>query len=284
MADSEIETTGMSVASRIRLYQNNAGGGHPPRSDSPKNMAGGQDSPKEPASHSAAQKGSTKLSPASPKPSLAKQGKSLQSSTPSPRPTPRVQQMSKECPSSCGGTQVANDCTQMAEKKTNLVKPHLPTKPAILSKGSSPKDLNDNCNARPTIPKKISNPDFVKRPLVAKYSSDKSVEKKQPSSIEDRKWKRISGPPSRPLPPAPLEGSVARMDFQKPVIPSQRKLSKTVSEVSENVDLVRNDPDCSTQEVPEDDGDYEDPILPAASSGIFMLAFSFTFLQSKHKK
>ena len=266
MADSEIDTTGLSVASRIRMYQNNAGGGSPKNQVTPKNSDGRPSSPKEPTLRLAAvtPKNFKNSSPtSSPKLAPSQAFRPPKSPNPSPRPSPKMQQKTKETLSS-NKVHDVKDASNVAKDNINLPKPPLPSKPPTVLKDNPSKDVNDNCNAKPAISKNISDPGPDKRPLVAKFSSEKLAENRMPSAGEDNKWKRISGPPSRPLPPAPSALSNTNTELLdtgslQEASSLAKPRSKSRQDVYEVVDMIYEEPDGSEQEKNAVDGEYEDP-------------------------
>lgn len=243
MGDSERETNSMSVAARIRLYQNNANKGGLQEPVTQKSATGGLNSPKESISKFSTQKNFTRLSPSSsPNLALLREDQPPKSPTPLPRPKEKNRGLS---PHDDRINVVEKDGNKEHVEKPTLQKPLLPNKPAAVLRCYSPsKDLNDNCNG---ISSKIQSPGFVKRPLATKVSSEKLSENRRPSLDEDKKWKRISGPPSRPLPPAPSTQSKQLSVHQKGNLGSataaQELKARHMHGAYETVDLLHEEPE-----------------------------------------
>lgn len=273
MAESDINTSGLSVASRIRMYQNNAGIRSPQKPLMQNISAGRPGSPKEFASKStpAAQNNPKNQSPkSSPKSSRSygnKPEQSIPSPKPSPKPVSRMQHKTKETLSSNDMVQDGRDSSYVQKEKVSLPKPPLPNKPQFISRHSSPNNVNDNFNEMSEIPKRTSNSGCGERPLVDTISSEISAEKRRVSQGDDNAWKRISGPPSRPLPPAPNNQSdQEHIDTQcELMIPPPRPRGRSKQDVYEIVELEERDE--SQNETDKNDVEYEDPNLCAAPQG-----------------
>ena len=271
MAESDGDTSGLSIASRIRMYQNNAGIKSPQKPLVQNYSTGRPGSPSELASKStsAAQKNSKSESPkSSPKssPSYASRPEqSIPSPKASPKPVPRFQNKTKETLSSNDKIQDDRDSSFVHKERASLPKPPLPNKPQFISRHISPNDVNDNCSENPEVPKRTSNLECGERPLVNKISPEMSVENRR-TSQEDNAWKRISGPPSRPLPPAPNTQSDQEKDTQnKSINPSPRPRGRSKQDVYEIVEFEEQDE--LQNKTDNNDVEYEDPNSCSAPQG-----------------
>jgi len=263
MADSDVDTSGLSVASRIRMYQNNAEGRRSPQRFAVQSSQGRSSSPKKlsPQSSPDAQKKLPSRSPVFPSKVCQPQTNKPLQAAPLPRPSPRPKDVKNDV--------APNDMVHMNMKSSHVEndrvkpsKPPLPNKPQFMMKSNVTNDVSHNCREQPTISGMNSNSELVEEPAVAKLSSEKLMDCRRLSQEENNSWKRISGPPSRPLPPPPMSqqdgaSEIGDRDTQKELVPSKRQRARSKDAVYEVVEL--EEAVGFQNEADENDAEYEDP-------------------------
>ena len=272
MAESDIDTSGLSVASRIRMYQNNACDRSLQKPFVQKSSAGRSSSPVglgskfAPVDHNRSPNISPRTSPKSTSKVVHSPSHRLDQSGLVPKPVPRVQHKTTELSPSSGVVNVDKD----SKDRASSPKPPLPDKPHFMTRSNISSHVNGTCNEQPSDPKVTSTTQNGKEPLVNKFSSEKPVESRRPSNGSDSSWKRLSGPPSRPLPPAPRAQSdqdleKSNYDKQKELVPQPRPRCRSRQDVYEEVLLEENE--GLPNETDETNTDYEEPNSPAMPQG-----------------
>ena len=271
MADSDVDTSGLSVASRIRMYQNNAEGRRSPQAFALQNSPGRSSSPKKLTPHSSpdAQKKFPSRSTVFPSKVSEPQTNTPMEAAPLPKPSPRPKGVTNDTAPN-GMVHLNKNSSHVENERAKPSKPPLPSKPLFMMKNNATNDFNHNCREQPAISNMNSSSELAEKPMIAKLSSEKVRDCRKLSQEEDNSWKRISGPPSRPLPPPPLSQQdgvleIGDRDTQKELIPSQKQSARSKQAVYEVVEF--DEQDGSKNEVVQNDAEYEDPNLSFAPQG-----------------
>ena len=291
MTESDKEANSLSVAARIRMYQTNFNSSetkvcvkknsnesiHPPAK--PKRAIsedGKKDQPKLiklPDENERAQSvhpRETSLSGTS--------SNEISSYSPCPSPTAKAQLMKVGSPKvavkrhSLGEKAIEKDIPGIPADKLHekLIKPPLPSKPAASQLNAHlSKDLNDNCNVKP---EKVASQSNVKPKLKPKVSSERLCESSKQHVLGKVNLKRLSGPPSRPLPPGPKPHSTSLIATDIMSSASELKnISNQVESFCEDDERVYEDPNQFGSN--DSDLDYEEPGL--LRNQIILLLYNF---------